>query len=70
MATAEGIILTKMIAARDQDIADIDAILAANQGQLNFAWVEQEWNTLFDNKDPRWVKYQQSIREYYERPTQ
>ena len=66
VATAEGIILTKMIASRDQDIADINVLLAANRGQLDMSWIEQEWNTLFDANDPRWLKYRQSLAEYYD----
>ncbi len=65
-ATAEGLILLKLIASRVQDIADINALLAANQGQLDLPWIEQEWKTLFDADDPRWHQYQQSIVEYYE----
>lgn len=65
-ATAEGLVLLKLIAFRNLDIADIDAILAANQGQLDLAWIEQEWNTLFNTDDPRWQKFRQSLTEYYE----
>lgn len=67
VATAEGLILLKLIAARTQDYADIEALLAVNAGQLDLAWIEREWRTLFEIDDPRWLRYQNAIAEYYSR---
>jgi hypothetical protein len=49
-------------------VADIEALLAANQGRLDLAWVEQEWSTLFSPDDPRWQRFRQAVAEYYDCP--
>jgi hypothetical protein len=67
VATAEGLLLLKLMAGRPQDLVDIDSLLAANKGELNLDWVEREWITLYPADDPRWQKFQQSVAEYYER---
>jgi hypothetical protein len=68
VATAEGLIVLKLLAARPQDLVDIDALLAANRGQLDLAWVEQEWLTLFPTDDARWQRFRQAVAENYDRP--
>jgi Nucleotidyl transferase AbiEii toxin, Type IV TA system len=68
IATAEGLILMKLLASRPQDLVDVDALLAANRGHLDLAWVEAEWQTLFPTDDPRWQRFRQSVAEYYDRP--
>jgi hypothetical protein len=67
VATPEGIILTKLIAARMLDFTDITELLAANQGQLDLNWIEQEWLSLFTLDDPRWHQFKKLIAEYYQR---
>jgi hypothetical protein len=67
VATAEGLILLKLIASRTQDVADVEALLAANQGRLDLAWVEQEWRAIFPADDPRWQRFGQLVAEFYER---
>lgn len=69
IASAEGIILTKLLASRLQDLTDIAELLAANQGQLDLAWIEQEWKSLYSTDDPRWQKYLEVVDEYYRRKT-
>jgi hypothetical protein len=66
VAMAEGLILLKLMASRPQDVADIAALLAANRGQLDLSWIEQEWYTIFDTTDPRWLRYQEAIQEFYQ----
>ncbi len=68
VASPEGLILLKLLAARPQDLVDIDGLLAANQGRLDLAWVKQEWLTLFPANDPRWQRFRQTVAEYYDRP--
>ncbi len=58
VATAEGLILLKLTAARPQDVADIAALLSSNRGLLDLAWIEQEWCAAFDADDPRWQRFQ------------
>jgi hypothetical protein len=67
VASAEGLLLLKLMAGRPRDLVDIDSLLAANKGQLDLDWVEREWLTLYTADDPRWVKFRQSVAEYYER---
>lgn len=43
VATAEGLILTKLIAFRAQDQADIATLLAANQADIDLALIRREW---------------------------
>jgi hypothetical protein len=42
-------------------------LLASNRGQLDLAWIEREWCTLFDTDDPRWQRFREAVGEYYER---
>jgi hypothetical protein len=67
VATAEGLIVLKLLAGRAQDLADIDSLLAANQGRLDLDWIEREWLTVFNTDDPRWQRFRQSVAEYYDR---
>jgi hypothetical protein len=60
------LVLTKLIASRDQDLADINALLAANQNGLDLAWIEREWTTLFPLTDSRWLRLQDALTKYYE----
>jgi len=68
VASPEGLILLKLLAARPRDLVDIEELLAANQGRLDLAWVEQEWLTLFPTDDSRWQCFRQAVAEYYDRP--
>lgn len=67
VASAEGLIVLKLLAGRPQDLVDIDSLLAANRNRLNLNWVEQEWLTLYGSDDPRWLRFRQSVAEYYDR---
>ena len=69
LATAEALILLKLTASRNQDIADIEMLLAANRGRLDLDWVEAEWRTMFPTDDPRWQRFTQLRAEYYDRST-
>jgi predicted nucleotidyltransferase len=67
IATAEGLILLKLVAGRTQDWADIESLLVANQGRLDIAWIEKEWCILADTQDPRWQRFVDVMHEFYER---
>lgn len=43
VATAEGLILTKLVAFRPQDQADIETLLAANRDGIDLSIVRGEW---------------------------
>jgi hypothetical protein len=44
VATAEGLILTKMVAFRTQDQLDIDTLLTANRDKINIDLIREEWS--------------------------
>jgi len=44
VATAEGLILTKMVAFRAQDQMDIETLLTANRDEINLDIIRQEWS--------------------------
>jgi hypothetical protein len=46
VASAEGLILTKMVAFRPQDQADIETLLIANRDDIDVALVRQEWSAV------------------------
>ena len=46
VATAEGLILTKMIAFRPQDQIDIETLLIANRDDIDIDLIRQEWAPL------------------------
>jgi hypothetical protein len=44
VATAEGLILTKMVAFRAQDQMDIDTLLTANRDEIDLDLIRREWS--------------------------
>jgi hypothetical protein len=55
IATAEGLIVTKMAAFRLQDQADIEILLSANGPTLDTDWVRKEWSSVTSPDDPRTI---------------
>jgi hypothetical protein len=53
VATAEGLILLKLLAFRLQDQTDIEAIVAANRPSLDVDWITSEWQSIFALVDER-----------------
>jgi hypothetical protein len=53
VATAEGLILTKMVSFRPQDQADIDTLLIANRDDLDLALIRKEWSSVALGEDAR-----------------
>lgn len=53
VATAEGLILLKLLAFRLQDQTDVEALVAANHGALDIDWINAEWRSVFEGDDPR-----------------
>jgi hypothetical protein len=52
-ATAEGVILTKMVAFRPQDQLDIDSLLTANRDDIDVAIIREEWAPYADTEPER-----------------
>lgn len=44
VATAEGLILTKMVAFRPQDQVDIETLLTANRDEIDVDLIREEWS--------------------------
>ena len=53
VATAEGLILTKMVAFRPQDQADIVSLLAANRHTIDLDLIRNEWAPFADTEADR-----------------
>jgi nucleotidyltransferase DUF2204 len=70
IASPESLILTKLIAFRSQDQVDIESLLAANPGQLDLDTIRREWLTLAEEKDPRFVRFQEMVNKGYLPQTQ
>jgi predicted nucleotidyltransferase len=61
ISSAEGLIVTKLIAMRPQDEIDIQDLLAAYAGRLDLAFVRAELETFSGADDPRRVKFDQWV---------
>jgi hypothetical protein len=53
VASAEGLILTKLVAFREQDQADIVTLLAANRGNIDLTMIRREWRPFADLEPAR-----------------
>jgi nucleotidyltransferase AbiEii toxin of type IV toxin-antitoxin system len=65
IASAEGLILTKLIAFRGQDLVDIENLLAANRGLLDLEFIDQEWKTVAGPDDPRSQRFKEMVAKLY-----
>ena len=53
IASAEGLILLKLLAFRTQDQVDIENLVAAHRDTLDLDWIRTEWQTVTSLDDPR-----------------
>jgi len=53
IASAEGLILLKLLAFRPQDQVDIENLVAAQRDSLDLDWIRAEWQTVMSLDDPR-----------------
>jgi hypothetical protein len=53
VATAEGLILTKLVAFRPQDQLDIETLLVANRDDIELSVVREEWAPFADKEAAR-----------------
>jgi hypothetical protein len=65
VASPESLILTKLIAFRDQDQIDIASLLAANRDQLDLEYIRQEWSTIAEPDDSSMARFEQMLVTYY-----
>ena len=61
VATAEGLILTKMVAFRPQDQADIVTLLAANRDGIDLGHIRNEWAPFADTEAERTAWLEKAI---------
>jgi hypothetical protein len=65
IASAEGLILTKLLVFRGQDQVDVENLLAANRGQLDMDFIRREWQTVAEADDPRAEWLEQAVTRLY-----
>lgn len=53
VATAEGLILTKLVAFREQDRSDISTLLAANRDMIDLDLIRGEWQPYAESETDR-----------------
>jgi hypothetical protein len=53
VATAEGLILTKMVSFRPQDQADINTLLIANRNEIDVELIRREWSAVSEGEEAR-----------------
>ncbi len=57
VASAEGLILMKLLAGRAQDWLDIENLAAAQRDRLDVDWIRGEWQTLAAPDDPGMTRF-------------
>jgi predicted nucleotidyltransferase len=60
--SAEGLIVTKLIAMRPQDEIDIQEVLRSYSGRLDLDYIRSEFETFTNPDDPRRVKFEEWVR--------
>jgi hypothetical protein len=69
VATAEGLILTKMVAFRPQDQVDIETLLIADREEIDLAIIRHEWSAVAEGEEVRTAWLEDAIKRLVpERP--
>ena len=61
VATAEGLILTKMVAFRPQDQVDIETLLIAIRDEIDLGIIQHEWSAVAVGEGARTAWLQETI---------
>ena len=61
VASAEGLILTKMVAFRPQDQVDIETLLIANRDAIDLALIRREWGAVAEGEEVRTAWLEEAI---------
>jgi hypothetical protein len=61
VVTAEGLILTKLVAFRPQDQLDIETLLVANRNDLDLSVVRDEWAVFADKEPARTAWFEDAV---------
>jgi nucleotidyltransferase AbiEii toxin of type IV toxin-antitoxin system len=67
VATAEGLILTKMVAFRSQDQVDIETLLTANRDKIDLDLIREEWSPFAATEPQRTAWLEAAISRRVER---
>ena len=65
IASAEGLILMKLLAFRGQDQIDIENLLSANRGQLDLDWIRGEWQAVAGLDHPTISRFEDMVKRLY-----
>ena len=68
VATAEGLILTKMVSFRPQDQADINTLLIANRNEIDLELIRREWSAVSVGEEARTAWLEDTIKRTCEQP--
>ena len=63
VASVEGLILTKMLAYRTQDLLDIENLVAYHRDKLDLDWIRSEWQAIKSLDDPPMVRLMELVRK-------
>ena len=61
VASVEGLILTKMLAYRTQDLLDIENLVAYHRDKLDLDWIRSEWQAVKSLDDPPMVRLMELV---------
>jgi hypothetical protein len=61
VASAEGLILLKLLAFRTQDVLDIENLVAVTGKSLDLDWIRGEWQTIEPLDDPRMKRLEELV---------
>jgi hypothetical protein len=62
VATAEGLILTKMVSFRPQDQVDIETLLIANRDEIDVELIRREWSAVAVGEEARTAWLEDAIK--------
>jgi Nucleotidyl transferase of unknown function (DUF2204) len=65
IASAEALVLMKLLSFRQQDLVDIESLLAANRGELDLEWIRRELAPVMPADDPRLDRFKELVDEFY-----
>ena len=68
VATAEGVILTKLVAFRPQDQVDIEVLLSANRDQIDLDCIRREWSAVSRGEEARTAWLEGAIARLVQTP--
>jgi len=68
VATAEGLILTKMVSFRAQDQADIETLLIANRDDIDLDLIRREWAPVSVGEETRTAWLENAIKRLCDKP--